>query len=280
MKKILIALTIIMFSTSFIIAGQIQIRPMVGYGLGVHQQTIVMQDGGVGVGAEVEIDTTGTKTKDANIYYSGGAGLNFGLGILIGLTENLGVELGGGYVLGSEKEVYKKTDNSTSPVTTESYKNKSSYIPIDVTLKIMKELGQITPYVGFGPTIAVAGKTIMTYKKESNVTEEIEWEYTYNTGFGWNAVLGADYKMSDSMSIFLSLTLHEVALRLDTGKKTKHTIDGTDQLAGQTTSQKEIEFKEDNPDNPSATPNDPTVQNTFALSFSSLDIRLGIAIGF
>jgi len=272
MKKILIALTIIMFSTSFIIAGQIQIRPMVGYGFGVHQRE---------TGTEQVIDTSGVTTKNENIYYSGGAGLNFGLGILIGLTENLGVELGGGYVLGSEKEVYKETDNSTSPVTTEVYKNKSSYIPIDITLKIKGKSDQIIPYIGFGPTIAVGGKIITTYSMEQGSnTAEKEWETTFNTGFGWNAVLGADYKINDSISLSLALALHTVGLKAEKQKMTKYTVNGKDVLGTLTTRDKETEYKEDDSSDDPTNPNAPAIDRTSVTSFSSLDIKLGVAIGF
>jgi len=260
-----------MFSASFIIAGEIQLRPMIGYGFGIHQKEM---------GTDKEIDTSGKTTKNENIYYSGGAGLNFGLGVLIGLTENLGVELGGGYVLGSEKDIDKETDNSTSPVTTDVLKNKSSYIPIDITLKVKGNSGQITPYVGFGPTIAVGGKTIKTYSGKGVVTYEAEYETTYNIGFGWNAVLGADYKISDSMSLSLSLFLHTVGLKPSKKKVTKYTINGTDMMNTLTTRDKETEYKEDDSSDDPTDLNAPKIERTEVIPFSSLDIKLGVAIGF
>ena len=126
MKKILFLMIILLVSVSLVSAVSIQIRPCGGYGLGLGSQ--VAEIGGLpfNIGKDQEVGLLGD-TKNENIYYNPAAGLYFGGAVLVGLNENLGIEAGFGYVMGTETEVGKYSEL----LYTETGKLTATYMPID-----------------------------------------------------------------------------------------------------------------------------------------------------
>ncbi len=278
MKKLLLVLVILLVSTSLATAG-ISLRPNFGLGFGISKDSIALGDGQISLSTDKETSAAGVQTKNERIEYSGGAGINFGLGVLIGLTDNMAVEVAGSYVMGSETDV--NIDNNLSTPDLMTVKNTSSFIPIDITLKLSTELGPLKPYIGFGPTIGVGGQTLMSSKQVAVTTIIKEWEYTYKVGFGWNATIGADYPISDMLSIFIGANLRSITLTLDKAKKTIHTVDGVDTLAGQNTEATEIEFVEDDTAlDATHLVTQPTASTTWDMPFGTLSITLGVSINF
>lgn len=281
MKKLFFLMTLCITLVWYSHVEAMQIRPICGYGLGIGAINVYLGDGGVGgLSADTLIDSSGRTTKNENVYYSGGAGLHMGLGILLPLNRNLGVELGGGMVMGSEKYLVSMNDASTT--NSVRWSADSSYIPIELTVKLSTEIGRFVPYVGFGPTLAAGGKTVVngSYRDSTDNLTEMTWEYTYKTTLGINAQLGADFKITDSISFFGGLVLRSLSLKLEKGKKTKHTLNGADQMGSQTTSQKEVEFVENYVQPTTVNPNEAAKANTFPMPFHSLSFNAGIALSF
>lgn len=281
MKKLAILVTIALLCGGYSNATSIQIRPILGYGFGVGQNNVIA--GGPILGSDREVDSAGDTTKNKNIYYSGGAGLNMGVGILVEIEENFGVEIGLGYVLGSEKEIYKEVDNTSTPADITTMKVKSSYIPIDLTAKISTEVGELRLYAGFGPTFALGVKTTVLGEYVSGTDkEETETEFTYNTSIGWNATLGAESDLNETMTLFFGVSLRSVILRLKKSEITKYTENGVDKLNEEypNVRDRETEYKEDSSDDDSAKTGVPRIANTWTQPFDSLSINAGIAFKF
>lgn len=278
MKRILVMVTTILWTANLVSAGSIQIRPIIGYGSSINQNRICLGDGEYSISYDMDVSSSGEITELSTLYNPSGTGMNIGLGILYTLDQNIGIELACGYLMGEEKQVVSQGITYAGWGTQTNIYNKSDYISIDLTMKIFSETGGY--YVGFGPSLAVGGKTIATIEAKSTTVTEKEWEYTYKTGIGWNATLGKDYNISDKMSLSLGLVLHNMTLKLNKGKLTKFTIAGVDKLEDLKTNQKEIEFKEDASYDPSATVDDPTIKDTISIPLSSLAISVGITYRF
>lgn len=289
MKKILLVLTILLASISLVTAS-IQVRPYLGYGFGVCRNTL-------GTDSEINYSATPTDiTKNENIYYSGGAGLNFGAAVLYGLTDNLGVELGIGYISGTETEIEKGLRKYTAPQAdgTFSYNMKSSYIPIDISIKFSTKVDPLTLYLGFGPTLALGAKATGTLESENcyydpftktvfhspNTLYTGETEISLKTGMGYNASISADYDLNDSMALNFGFLFRALTLKLDEMKITKYEENGVDQLATKITREKEFQYEEDNSDDDNTQPGKPEIKNTEVYSFSSLTFTVGIAFKF
>jgi len=272
MKKLLLLIIIMLMSASLLSAG-IQIRPGAGMALGLGNQEI---------GSDREVNDKGETTKNANLYYNPGAGMYFGGAIMIAISENIGIEAGAGMVTGAETEIDKFT--GPSPIKSSS-KNTSSYLPIDLTIKIMAELGALTPYAGLGPTIAISPKITMTMSDTSqwagvDVTTEMESEVTMSSGIGLNACLGTDYKLNDLLSITFGAILRSVSVKLEKMTLTKLVVNDKDVLDTLDTRDKEIEFKEDDSDDDPSDVDSPNIEPTEVINMDSLTINLGIALKF
>lgn len=213
MKKHLIVVIIILLTASFVLAGSIQLRPSLGYGF----------------------------DDDQWFFYSSFSGLNFGFGILYKLQDNLGIELGTGYVPYSSKWPNNEKANF-------------SYIPVDLTIKLLTKKGKIKPYEGFGPTFVFGGREIITSIDENS---SFAYKTIYKIGYGLNATFGADYEMSNFTSLFGAVVIKGVIVKLDHSKETiKYTENGVDTV--KTTYEK----------------------SDFTRTFISISINLGIAIAF
>ena len=280
MKRVLIVLIIVLFAGASLSAGSIQITPFFGYGFSITQNGIALGDGGYSNCYEYDQELSGDITTNSNLYNPSGADMGFGLGILYLMSENLGIEIVGGYVMGGAHEVVMQSI-TTAPGTEKMFiTNQSSYIPIDLTLRISAGTEKLNPYLGFGPTIVVNGKTTASIEYKGAVDSEKEWEYTYKLGIGLNAALGVDYSISDNIVLSMGLALHSITLKLNKGTLTKYTIEGVDEMENLTTSEKEVVFKEDAPTDSSATVNDPTTMLTAGMPFSSLAIKLALTYRF
>ena len=280
MKKLLTMLTIVLFSGALLSAGSIQITPLLGYGFSITHNGIALGDGGYSACYEFDQKLSGDITTYSNLYNPSGADLGFGLGILYLVSENLGIEIVGGYVMGGTHEVVDQSI-TTAPGTESMFiSNQSSYIPIDLTFKISAGTEKLNPYLGFGPTIVVNGKTIAFIEYKGAVESDKEWEYTYKLGIGWNAALGVDYSISDKIVLSMGFALHSITLKLNKGTLTKYTIEGADEMGNLETNEKEIEFKEDAPTDSSATVDDPTTMLTVGMPFSSLAIKFSLTFSF
>ncbi len=274
MKKLLLTTFILFLGCSFLSAS-IQIRPKLGYGFGLGGQTMPEFK-------EKTVDATGKVTKNENIYYNGGAGLNMGLGIQYDFDPTMGLELVFSYVTSPTTEVGTE-DNAYNMLMNASLEVSTSYIPIDLTFKLSTGKGTLVPYIGLGPSIAFNAKTSSVYKLTETLTATVieeEAELTYKTGFGFNTCIGADYNITDSLSLNAGLIFRTLSMKLDKKIVTKQTTNGVDTLITTTTRGKETEYSEDDSGDDSTLPGSPKIENTYYFPFTSLTMNVGIAFKF
>ena len=267
MKKLLLILsiTLIIQGPSF---AEITIRPNLGLGLGLGGQRDPKFGG-------VDMETAGGVQVKNEVMYFSAPGINMGASIGFGLTEYFGMDIGLSYIAGLSKEGGRDYNAAANRDIVQEVA--TSYIPIDVILKAsMKKSGKITPYIGFGFTMALGAKS--TYTESNALTgEEEEWERTMNMGFGFNAVIGADYAINEKISLGLGLFFRSLALTLDREIKTVHTINGFDVLPGDSVRNRETEFVDDDTGTIN-NPNFPRILLTDCINLDSLVINLSLAI--
>ncbi len=269
--KYLIILAILMSAGARkVSAADITLRPYLGYGFGMAQDSR---------GSDLAVDAAGNTTKDAVILHSAGAGLKIGLGADVGLSDNFSIEPGIGYSYGAEKIVDKWNDQSGTPKVGSS-KESDSFVPFSVTLKIRAKEGAFTPYVGFGPTLALGAKgTTFWEETRAGVTKKSEVETTYTTGFGFHGVVGTDYKVSDRFVLFGQLRAEQLSLKPSKGRMTKYTENGVDKLSSQPVKDTQIIYK-DNAGGASGAANVPSVLRADPVAASSVAITFGVAYKF
>lgn len=245
MKKLALLVTIVLLSGVFANARSrwatptrttktaIQISPVIGYGFGVG-------------GEQITIDGS------TNVYHSGGAGFNIGVGILFPIEKNFDVQITPVYVFGANEKA-----NIIS----------AFYLPIDLTAKISTKVKEFNIYTGFGPTFAF--RTMAEIEGVEPTGYKATRKRTYNSGIGWNAVLGIS--SDKDISLFFSISLRSVNLK---PKRSEIIIsEDRDPL---TIREMVTEYEEhsiyDDPDNL----NTPTIKNTWLQSFSSISINAGV----
>lgn len=284
MKKLVLSLIVVLLSVCLVSAQEVRVG--IGYGLATlsdNQET------------DTEVSDDGEVEKNENLYYTGGSGINFGVAGGIDIQPGLTALVGIGYVMGSEGDSrllkvgsagYDEDKNGFSDYAADEEKKvtlTSSYLPIDITIKATIDAGQVKPYVGFGPTIGLAGKSVMkTTLTEAKIVSE--QEITFNMGLGWNATLGVDIEMNEGMSIFAGLVLRAINLTTKDMKYTKLEEDGKDVKddaleAGEIA---DVEFKDNvtDKDNEDWEAEDIYYENSMDTSFSSISIVAGVALKF
>jgi len=159
-----------------------------GYGIGVGEAL---------KGRNITWDTI-TATKLEQVYGSGGNGLKLMADFTYFINENFGIMAMTGYsMLGGYSTEYQ------GPTWTDKQTIKASYIPINIGLKFRAKIGSIMPYVYLSPGLyfpAARGTHTWTGSPDEKTT------YSYATGFGFNAGMGAAYRISDKMGIRMEIT--------------------------------------------------------------------------
>jgi len=275
MKKLLLVLVCLVLSASMV-SGAITIRPNFGLGLGI---------GAGESGTDTEVGLLGKVTKNENIYYAPGAGINVGLAVGMGINENLAIELGWAYIMGSEADMdlLSVVEDATifQPAEETKMSGTSSYMTIDLDAKLSTSFNKISPYISFGPSIGMSGKTLINYKETVATVETImEGEQTYLMGIGVTGSIGADYSINDMISVGLGITGRQMSMKMDKMKTTKATVAGVDILSLMDVRDKETVYKEDDSADDNTKVTEPRIERTEVVNFSSVVIGLGVSIKF
>jgi hypothetical protein len=242
-----------------------------------------------------------------SIKSTGSYGKGFQAAATVGymFTENIGAELGIGYLVGAKLNTYKEEINNTkitnhfdlitpanNTTVTElsnsiSEKNSSSqmlrFIP---AIRITAGKGKVKPYLKLGLVVGLTTK----YKSTSvnnftnngvlKITEQ-ENKITGGVSLGFAGGLGVNYTISNNLGIFAEFGLITQNWSPRKTEFTKYTIDGVDQLPGLTTSSKESEYENDYTINYSNISTDePGKILKIHLPFSSVAISVGVTYAF
>ncbi len=276
MKKIFSCFFILLVLVSFVSAAQMSIRPQIGLGLGAGKEQIIIT--GYSTGSDRERSSTGTLIKDEIIIYSGGSGLKLGIGFDYELNPNMSAELSGFYSIGFETEISKYDNRATQTMNTA--KVSTSFLPFSLTLKVKTKINAITPYAGFGPTIALGPKSSFSYTEtDPTTTTAIEGNMYYKTAIGFHGVLGADYELNSKMSLFVQTKIEQLSFTPSKSELTTYTVNGVNQLPLLTTREKEVEYLDDI-GGIISDPNKPAVELARPGPANSFTISAGIAYMF
>lgn len=184
MKKIALTVAVGLATTLYVSAQGFNVGVNVGYGLGAGNSVIGINQ---------------TATTSENVKGSYGQGLNFGLNLNYMFSENVGADLGFGFLMGKEFTV---TDNSTSG-STGDMKLKGSMIRIMPGIKVSAgEDKSMSPYGRFGLVVGVGGKI----KEKDTYTGAgfsgtYEYEYSGGSSFGWYGAFGIGFELSDKIKL-------------------------------------------------------------------------------
>jgi hypothetical protein len=223
------------------------------FGVNVFSQELYINaDAGYGFPAAPYLmaENSTSNTIETNTTYdyeivkgSGSFGKGVHAGAIIGymLTENIGAELGIGYLFGGKitsTHDYHGDNNSGTSESTLSAKM-LRFIP---ALKVTVGNGNIKPYMRTGLVIGMAGKIKSNYKTTILETIEREGEYTGGISLGFAGALGADFKLNNNIGIFAEIGIITQSWAPKKSEITKLTINGQDRLDDLTTNDREIEY--------------------------------------
>ncbi|MFC5269529.1 outer membrane beta-barrel protein [Adhaeribacter terreus] len=213
--------------------------------------------------------------------------VNFGKGIAAGGTigymfnPHVGAELGIGYLLDGKNEV-KSTRTTNGETDTHESEMSSRMLLLQPALVISAGMEGINPYARFGMIAATGTVTGTDISMEDGEKFEEESEVSGGWGFGLQAGIGAEFKLSDNMAFFSEVTMNNLSYSPDKGEITNATYNGRDVLGEYTTNDKEVEFVDDlsfsSNDQPSESQPDKSLK--FNMPFSSVGVGVGIKLNF
>ena len=216
-------------------------------------------------------------------------GGSFGKGIQLGaivgymFTENVGAELGIGYLAGGKST---SKDQSTSSNGTSTYEGtiSGSMIRFTPALRFSAGHGNIRPYARTGLVIGVGAK-VKTVEKdnESNngvpILIETEQRFSGGLSLGFACGVGINCKLNKNIGMFAELGVITQSWAPKKSVITKDVENGIDQLPNMTTNDKETEYvtsyTETYPNTNTASPSKSLKMN---MPFSSAGINVGVHI--
>jgi outer membrane protein W len=203
-----------------------------------------------------------------------GRGLNAGASFGYFFNDNVGLDLGVNYLLGSKTMA---TDDYVGGKTEITYSG--NMIRLNPSLILRAKSGKLNPYVHFG-FIAGVG-SIHSGFKDIDMGDVMLIKIKLNGGIalGLSSAVGVDYKLNDKVALFGEINAVNMSYAPSYGKAIEASYNGVDALPDMTTSDKEFEFLNSYTET-TATP--PDSQPTKALKqkypFSSVGLNLGLRI--
>jgi len=163
-------------------------------------------------------------------------GLGNGLPIFLAagyyFSDNFGVELGVDYFNGFNS---KKVDNDNG--VTSTYKEHGSMLAIVPAFVMKLNQDKFKPYARLGIMIGVLNSEKYVLAMSNNSRAYTSKDYG-GIAIGAQAALGADIPLGDMFSVFGEVNLDAISWAPKKGKFTKHSSNGTDDLANLTTKDK------------------------------------------
>jgi hypothetical protein len=219
--------------------------------------------------------SSGTYTEE-QVCVSLGKGFNFGGTFGYMFNKNVGAELGINYLLGGKSEAKDEWSGGGNA----TYNLSSKMLRFSPSIIIAAGFEGVNPYARFGAIIGT-GKVVYEYD-ETDDGDNMKMSMDLNGGIalGLNAAIGANFSISDNMSLFGEINMVNMSYAPKKGEITEATYNGTDLLPDMTTRDKEIEFVDSytySYDNPPAE-SEPEKELKQYLPFGSIGISFGLRI--
>jgi opacity protein-like surface antigen len=281
-SSVFIAACVLFSSTSF--AQKFYLGVNGGYGFKFGSQTTY-----VGSSTYDNINYESSEKTEA-VNYSLGSGINFGANLGYMFNKNIGVDLGINYLVGTNTSLeYTSTyiGNLYTDVRTANLSISANMLRLIPTMVISASLEGLNPYAKFGAVVGMLG-TIKS-EEETNETDQgvttvtvVESKEKGGVSIGFTGAIGAEYGLSDKISLFGEINLIGMSYAPTKGEYTKYTIDGVDQLANMSTSEKEwVNEKEvsyDSNDQPDDSK--PSEELKINNPMSSVGLSIGVKFSF
>jgi opacity protein-like surface antigen len=214
-----------------------------------------------------------TSTSVKNIYGTYGTGVNGKLNLGYFLNDNLGVELGFTYLMGSDQLIESEVDGSYNL----KVNAQATAIGLAPTLIYKWDNGL---YGKFGFATKVGGKVVENYDvKSGSYTMTETMEYVNKTPLGFTGALGYQFEIGTNMNLFLEMEYLGINVKRDKATMTAYEMkyNGTvvETLADLTAIDRETifvdELTDSSPENHELTEMSP---------YSSLGFNVGIRYTF
>lgn len=190
------------------------------------------------VGTSTVVSSTGDQTTTNNITSYGG-GTNVGLNVGYMFSEHVGAELGFSYFLGSEVT----SDMVSVPTGDLTVMRKSTQMRLAPSI-VLTTGGDFALYTKAGLVLPVGGSTIINYVDGTNPNSVVERDFEAKgaMSLGFQGAIGANYKLSDNLSIFGELSAVNLRIKSASNTMTRNSTNGTDVISLMDTYDKETTF--------------------------------------
>jgi hypothetical protein len=222
--------------------------------------------------------TSLTSRETENIKFSLGKGIAAGINVGYMFNENIGLDLGVQYLLGSKTKATDKDfsgDFSTQTIS-------SKMIQVKPSLVIATTMKNVTPYAKLGLVLG-SGKVTNEFEgKSGSFTTTQTAELKKGLAIGFNAAIGINFPMSKNLTFSAEINTVNMQYSPKKGTTTKYAVNGADKLSTLSISEKEVEFVKKEVRNfttPTVTTS-PTQQAAIALPFGSIGINVGVKYSF
>ncbi len=268
-KLMLVAVAMFIALTAF---GQIYFN----LGTGYHMQALDNLTSYTANNGEVDSST-----------YSLGGGMPINIGLGIGLTNNLSVEINGEYLNGGEIEVFNSQVDVPSAKNSDIITTKSTQLRLIPSILYSTGNEGLSFYGKVGLVVPVSGTTegerVFINEKSSaaNITEGFESVSEFSLGF--RAGAGVSLGLTNNVSLIGGFELTSLKIQGSSTTITKYEVGGKDGLSGYSMWQKKTVFS-DNPNEAQMNPAHPDFDNSKPneakyedpASYGSWGINLGI----
>jgi outer membrane protein W len=274
MKKIVFGAVVTMFTLS-------SLQSTAQMKKGAYASLNVGYNAGAAVGSvsgiENRTSTTTTSTTEA-IKFSYGKGITAGLNLGYMVNENIGFELGLGYLVGGKtKATNQQTFGSTTGTTVST--TSATAIQIKPTVVLAATINKMSPYAKFG--LVIGSTTIKNFDDFKSGTNTGTERSTTKGGMaiGFNSAIGVAFPINANLSILAELNMVNMQYSPKKNSVTEYTINGVDKLGTLSVANKEIEYVKSvsSVSTPSTSPSQ--VLST-PLAFGSIGINVGVKYSF
>lgn len=221
---------------------------------------------------------SGSTSTTTNVYGTYGAGIPITLGLGYNVNDNIGLDLGINYFMGSEQTVSEVSYTGYSSIT------KVSGYQIRLIPSVVVSSGfsnDFNMYAKAGLMMPVSGVTNFNMVEDMGGIETItEGENHGQFSIGFTGALGANYKLSDNLSLFGELQGINLRVKSGTRTITRYEVGGTDYTSNMTTSQLETEYVDEVSSDDNTDANSPTKALASTANYNSLGLNIGVRFNF
>ncbi len=227
-------------------------------------------------------DQNSSSDKYELVKGSYGSGLNLGLQAGFMLSDNVGLELGISYLMGTKYTWHNYNDPNSNVSTHQDYDAAAKMLRIMPGIRFTCGDGDLKPYIHGNVVLGMSGTITENYTQVdknpiNTTTTETTEEYTKGMALGFGGGLGVGYH-SGSLMIFGEIAMIAQTWAPGHSEYTKYTVNGQDQLPNMTTDQKQTDYVDSYTDTGSSNTGAPSQAIKWYLPFSSWGINVGVAI--